>query len=428
MDIIGIMTGNSMDACDIVLTRFEGEKIIDLYSHTRDFSNSMRADMDFLRHKINDECISMAELDALPEFHRIHDQYMKEVADTVNEMLDKNGIDRKSITAIGFHGKTLDHCPPSIAAKKAVKPYTLQIGSGQMLADLTGIPVVYDFRSDDIMAGGEGAPLVPPHNKNIAKSLGLTDAIFFNAGNTSNLSIMSGDTLLGWDAGPFNEFVDKLVRKNTSDVCDLDGKYGKQGTVDMNLVKILFDTSATTAAGDNFYNITPPRSSDPKWYHFDKIAEFVKPTNLNNSIRTAEFFSAYTAAYTLRFVPTDVKMPSDFILFGGGWNNPICLSDFKELLMGTATVLPEHEEIFKTIRGRFSKTPTAQISTLGKFMEARLFADTARYFLEQKTWSTPALTGCKYPTVLGRKAEPKTISTSLLYEDKINRAAAKTRA
>ena len=76
---------------------------------------------------------------------------------------------QREIAAIGFHGQTCDHFPPSAAGGS--EPYTLQVGDPRLLADLTGIPVIYDFRSDDLMNGGEGAPLAPLHNRRIARMM-----------------------------------------------------------------------------------------------------------------------------------------------------------------------------------------------------------------------------------------------------------------
>lgn len=86
------------------------------------------------------------------------DDYTSAVAAAVNNALQTNGIPAASVDAIGFHGQTCAHCPPSVSAADT---YTLQVGNGQMLADLTGIPVIFDFRSDDLMNGGEGAPFAP---------------------------------------------------------------------------------------------------------------------------------------------------------------------------------------------------------------------------------------------------------------------------
>ena len=95
-----------------------------------------------------------------------------------------------------------------------------------MLADLTGIKVVYDFRSAPLIAGFDGAPLVPPHNAHIAATEG--DGCYYNGGNTSNFAwIIDGKAQIGADAGPFNEYIDNFIRDNTADSFDVDGKYGK---------------------------------------------------------------------------------------------------------------------------------------------------------------------------------------------------------
>ena len=160
--IIGNMTGNSMDAIDLVLTEFDGDKMCDVCTFTRPYEQDMQVKIEQLRRKVFNK--TRAEIEALPEFRPVHDEYVQQIATCINEMCALNGIDKKSVDAIGFHGKTLDHNPPSKAHTDGSQPYTLQIGSGQMLADLTDIAVVYDFRSDPLMAGFDGAPLVPPHN------------------------------------------------------------------------------------------------------------------------------------------------------------------------------------------------------------------------------------------------------------------------
>ena len=147
-------------------------------------------------------------------FTDIHNQYISLIAEAINEMLEEYHINKKDIDAIGFHGQTCYHLPPSVA-KNVYDVNTLQIGSGQMLSDLTGIPVVFDFRSDDIMNGGEGAPLAPVHNQHLAKDLqqkGIFPVAFCNGGNTGNIAIIYEDKVVGWDVGPFNHFVDELVR------------------------------------------------------------------------------------------------------------------------------------------------------------------------------------------------------------------------
>ena len=418
--IIGIMTGNSLDAVDVVLTEFsDQDEIHDIAGLSVPYPISLRNALLTLRCLVNEDDIDMDTLQSLPLFLETHDSYLHVVSQAVLKLLSDHQISPSSIDAIGFHGQTLDHCGPSLCPEKNDFPYTLQMGSGQKLADLTGIPVIYDFRSDEIISGGEGAPLVPPHNKHIAEGLGLKSAVFYNAGNTSNLAIVTEKTLLGWDAGPFNEFTDKLIRRNTSDPYDENGKYGSKGKLKPELLRELFEKSARTPGGHNFYLVKPPRSGDPRWYQFEKIAAFQNPVDFNDVVYTSEYFAAYTAVFTLQFVPKSIELPNHFILFGGGWHNPVCFNEFKKLLSGDGYVLPQHKSIFKQICTRFKEKPAVYISDLGKYMEARLFADLARYYLEKKTWTTYELTGCKTPVVLGTMRRP----FQGLIDDRISRAA-----
>ena len=197
---IGIMTGNSLDAVDAVLTEFRGNAMQDVCGHSKTIptalSNSFRQ-LKFMLSQNGCDIRSIAE-DSEFNFKKLHDQYVSLVAQTVEEMLKDNHIAKDSIDLIGFHGQTCAHCPPSIAqSRDPGQIYTLQIGSGQMLADLTGIPVAFDFRSDDLMNLGEAAPLAPVHNQHITRDLQHKDVFpvaFCNGGNTGNVAVISKNT------------------------------------------------------------------------------------------------------------------------------------------------------------------------------------------------------------------------------------------
>lgn len=405
---IGVMTGNSLDAVDVVLTCFEQEQMRDIASHSKIIPLQISQQFRLLKQQLanNQGDIQAIYNQNKKTFITLHDAYIKLVAETIHEMLEQNNIPASSIDAIGFHGQTCYHLPPSIAPK-GQQPNTLQIGSGQMLSDLTGIPVAFDFRSDDLMNGGEAAPLAPVHNQHIARDLkakGIFPLAFCNGGNTGNIAIIYSDKVMGWDTGPFNHFVDYLTRNEKNEPCDYDGKYGKQGKVNYQLLQKLFNNAVQTQNNENFLLKTPPKSSDPAWY---KIIPELTDKNIpfENRVRTTEFFSAYIFAYTLHFSP--VGTPDYFLVFGGGWNNPIIMEDFKSLLRRETEVLPEHKEIFAKI-----KNPKAQIEWSdqygynGKFMEARIFADMAKCLLTKEPFSYPETTGCKKPTIGGLLVHP----------------------
>ncbi|MGN1063745.1 MAG: anhydro-N-acetylmuramic acid kinase [Alphaproteobacteria bacterium] len=400
--IIGIMTGNSLDAADAVLTCFDGDKITDIAGYTLPYPAELRADFLTLRAYLSAD-MDMDTFIKTPLFLKTHEAYIRLIAQAVSALLQKTGFKAADITAIGFHGQTVDFCGPSVAGHAKIRPYNTQVGSGQKLADLTGIPVIYDFRSDDVMAGGEGAPLAPTHNKNLAKAYHIKHAVFFNAGNTSNLALVHQDEVIGWDAGPFNELVDKMVRLHKNESCDFDGRYGLKGTVQPDLLRRLFLSAAVTGSGDNYLLLPPPKASDPKWYRF--LDELKNPADFENKLRTVEYFSAYVAVHTLKYVPPEMKIPTNFILFGGGWYNPVCKEAFENLLIGEGFILPEHTADFAQIRQRLHGAPKIWISRMGQYMEARIFADLARFYLENKPWMS-SLSDTRTPVRLGRMRYP----------------------
>lgn len=412
--IIGNMTGNSMDAIDLVLTEFKGDIMRDICTYTKPYTKNMQEKIENLRSHVFNK--TRTEIEALPDFKSIHDDYVKQIAECINEMCEQNNIDKSTINAIGFHGKTLDHNPPSKASVDKTQPYTLQIGSGQMLADLTGIPVVYDFRSDPLMAGFDGAPLVPPHNAHISATEG--DGCYYNGGNTSNFAIINNGTAqIGADAGPFNEYIDNYIRLHTKEAFDKDGMFGEKGTLNKELLQELFNI------GRKYYEAPLPKSGDPAYYHKGKIFQYVehKGIKFEDTVHTFEYFAAYTAVQALTLIPDKIPMPHKIILFGGGWKNPIVRNVFENLLNDKGYVLPEHEKRFAQLHNRFTQTPVIHTSGFGDYMEARLFADLARYKLENKAWEIPEIVQSGKSVICGRMAVPNTETNE--YYDRINRSA-----
>ena len=412
--IIGNMTGNSMDAIDLVVTEFDGDVMQDICTYTKEYSKDMQDKIENLRTLVFDK--TRSEIESIPHFQAIHDDYIRQIAECIDEMCEKNNIDKTSIDAIGFHGKTLDHNPPSKAKTDGSSPYTLQIGSGQMLADLTGIPVVYDFRSDPLMAGFDGAPLVPPHNAHISATEG--DGCYYNGGNTSNFAlIIDGSALIGADAGPFNEYTDNYIRNHTSEAFDKNGMFGYKGSLDKQLLQELFNF------GRKYYEAPLPKSGDPAYYHKGKIFQYInhKSIKFEDAVHTFEYFAAYIAVQALSLIPDNIKMPNEIVLFGGGWKNPIVKESFEQLLRGEGYVLPEHQEQFDKLQKRFLSFPNVRNSNFGDYMEARLFADLARYKLDNKAWEIPEIIQAGKSVVCGRIAKPS--KSRIKYSDCINRAA-----
>ncbi len=383
---IGIMTGNSLDAVDTVITEFNNSKITDICTYSQPYPQELSAEFLKLKNELKKNGGSIKTLD----IKALHKEYINLIAVCIKELLIKADMEPKDIQAVGFHGQTCYHCPPSIA-KSPEQIKTIQLGSGQILANLVNIPVIYDFRSDDILNGGEGAPLAPMHNQHLAEAIGIFPIAFLNAGNTGNIAIVSsssplsrgdtgGSTTIGFDVGPCNHFVDQLCQTSQKEQCDFGGKFGSKGSVSKTYFEALFENNK------DFYEKAPPKSSDPAWYSNVPVPEGL---SFEDQIRTLEYFSAYLFVHALKFVENP---PKHYLLFGGGWNNPIILQEFKGLLE-------------KKIKAPIVKW-SDNYGFNSKYMEARIMADMARAKLENEPFTYPKTTGCKTPTVCGIIAYP----------------------
>ena len=415
------MTGNSMDAVDVVLTEFSDGNIRDVCGLSVPYSVAEKREIDALRKRVVMQKIPADVLIKDWDFLRIHQKYVEGIANAVNELCRRNDIDKKSVQAIGFHGKTLDHNPPSLAKLNGTQPFTTQMGSAQLLADLTDIPVINDFRSVLLMNGFEGAPLAAPHNAHIAKLEG--DGCYINAGNTANLAwIKNGAAQISWDAGPFNEYIDSFVLRYKNIGLDKNAEFGKKGTLQPELVDYLF------ALCRDFYELEPPKSGDPAFYKTEKLFAYVEEKYGNPAqneqvfcdvLHTLEFFAGYLTAYAAAATPENIKLAPNFVLFGGGWKNPLARQSFEDVLSGRIKPLPQHIELFNQFRARLSNCPAIKYSEYGEFMEARLFADLARCYLEQKSWKLPELENSGKSFVLGYMRLPH----KALVDDYLSRAA-----
>ncbi len=421
MKIIGVMTGNSLDGCDIILTEFNNGHMKDIAFLSKKISDTLQKNILKLKERIKKRDLLSINLKDDSFFLEVHDAYIHWIKFAIDELLAQEKLKSIDIDLIGFHGQTLDHNPPSVATLN-LPAYTLQMGSGQMLANLLKIPVVYDFRSDDIFFNGEGAPLIPPHNEHIAHQMGLKDAFFYNAGNTSNLAlIMDGKVKLGFDAGPFNEFSDKIVREYKNIPFDKDGFWGLKGSLNVQLLEKLFYQSVRTKDGENYLELKAPKSADPSLYYLDDIISVQDEKGFVNTLFTLSYFSGYVAAFALKHIENVEYLPTNFVLFGGGWKNPIAFQTFSNILNGTGFVLKEHEFIFNQIRSKFKNDLKFIFPEGGTYMEARLMADLAYSFEKKLIWGDCFVTGRSKDIILGRKAIPTKELT--LYNDYISRAS-----
>lgn len=412
MITIGVMTGNSLDAVDAVMTKFEDDSIIDICGMSVPYSAELKNNMLKLRDEIykNDSC--MEKVCKLPLFERTLDEYTDLVIDCVKKLIKKSGVYEGEIKAIGWHGQSIGaHNPPSIAGE--TEAFTTQIFNPIKLANAIGIDVIYDFRSDDIFCGGEGAPLAPIHNLHLSKSLkliGKYPVAFINAGNTANIAVIADDKdgiqkVIGFDCGAFNHYIDEYCRDMFNVDFDENGRIGTKGRINEQLLADLYENSAKTNDGRNFYEIVPPKSSGPHLYNMiDKLKEY--DLLKEDVVRTLEYFSAYSVFLSLRFIAENFDFPKYILTFGGGWNNNLIYKDFKNLLKGKGVILEKHKKYFDDILSRIKKAktvalPSEDVEISGKYMEARIMADLAYCYLTKQKYTMPEVSGCKHSIQCG---------------------------
>ncbi len=423
---VGIMTGNSLDGADLVLSRFgrEAGTIEDLGSVSVPFPEALKEELRAVRAAVNaaEGRVEDAVAALGPgTFDDTLGRYTALLAEGVASLQSRAGSDLDPVDLIGLHGQTCAHRPPSVAGSdNPADAYTVQIADPRALADRTGTTVVADFRSDDLMAGGEGAPLAPVHHRHLARSIrgrGISSVAFCNGGNTGNISVIAAGErdaeprVVGWDTGPFNHFPDRLMQLQADQPCDRDAAVGRRGTIHPALLALLFHSAVVTRAGDNFLLRPPPKSSDPEWYRLLPELLGEAPVgggilSFEDRVRTATYFATYAFAHSMALLPPAIEPPTHFAVCGGGWQNPLCLPDFRALLAGTpaAPILPDHADLFEHLRRWTARAVVEPSSTLGfdgTAMEARIFADAAVCRIKGEPFTLPATTGACQPTVCG---------------------------
>ena len=417
MITIGIMTGNSLDAVDAVLTDFSGSKITDISGVSIPYPKTLKKQIEALNQDIMAARSNMVKISKTELFRTTLDAYTQLLVRAVEKLLKQSKVSRESVAAIGISGQSIGvHNPPSLAQGK--EAFTTQIFDAATLAKKTNIAVVYDVRSDDIFDGGEGAPLAPVHNLHLSYSLtsqGKYPVCFINGGNTGNLAIITqGQSIrrhiIGFDTGAFNHYIDRLTEAYYHEPCDVDGFYGARGNINVVLLEKLYQRSALTPNGENYYDMAPPKSSGPHLYNMlDELINY--PLRKDDVLRTVEYFSAYTAFLGLKFVPDDLDFPRYFLLFGGGWKNPIVYRDFQSLVSGRGVVLPQHQPIVNSILSRLRGHRVAvsfsdDFGFSSKYMEARIMADIAYCFLTHIPFTRPEITGGRNGVISGIMCRP----------------------
>jgi anhydro-N-acetylmuramic acid kinase len=352
------MSGTSLDGVDAAILDTDGQDIaIPGPDLTVPYQKETRAQLKWALDAARELPPDMAA----PQFIRDAERHLTELhAEAVKALLAKSGLKPKDIALIGFHGQTILHQPE--------QHKTWQIGDGALLARLTGIDVVNDFRSADVKAGGQGAPLMPLYHAALARKSGRGfPLVLVNIGGVANVTYISDDTVLAFDTGPGNAPIDDWMHSHSGKPVDTDGAFAAMGKVEFGVLGKLL--------ANPWFDAPPPKSLDRMAFGTEAV-EFLPPTD------GAATLTAFTAASIARAREHFPNEPSAWIVTGGGRHNKTLM----RLLKGRvkAPVLTAEEAFWD-----------------GNAMEAEGFAYLAMRSKRGLPLSLPTTTGVPQPLTGG---------------------------
>lgn len=362
---IGLMSGTSMDGIDAVLADFSAAPRV-LSQASRDMPQELKKELLALNSPGDNELHRAALAgNALASLYAL----------TVHDLLAQasaQGIDRQAITAIGAHGQTVRHQPQVFGGPG----YTWQLNNPALLAELTGLDVVADFRTADLAAGGQGAPLVPGFHDALWAKKGIEMGVL-NIGGISNLTLLpSQGPVTGFDCGPGNALMDHWCQRHTGQPFDAGGRWAASGQILPDLLSSMLD--------EPFFTQAPPKSTGRDLFHPQWLA-----TKLNGQAQQLRpqdvqaTLTALTAQVCADHLRQHLPSAQELLVCGGGALNAQLM---RQLQVRLPQVLVQ---------------PTDAHGLPAMQVEASAFAWLAWSWFKRQATSRPEVTGARGPRVLG---------------------------
>jgi len=355
--VLGTMSGTSLDGVDAAMVRTDGHTVFD-----------------FARHGYR--AYSAAERDVIRTAFGQTDGTQVQAAAEVVEIAHVELIQTfPEAELIGFHGQTVLHLP---AQQK-----TVQVGDGRVLAKALDRPVVWDFRSADMVLGGQGAPLAPFYHFALAKRLGFDRPVaFLNLGGVGNLTWLdptanapeTPGACLAFDTGPANALINDLCQSALNQPMDKGGALAARGTVDTDVL--------TRMMAAEYFRKSPPKSLDRN--DFSQWSDLVSKLGTADAIATLAAGTVEAVAQSLTHCPT---APSRVLVAGGGRHNGHIMRRLAETLPCPVTDVDDH-------------------NLNGDMLEAEAFAYLAARVLYGQPTSAPGTTGVAAPVGGGQISRP----------------------
>ncbi len=366
---IGLMSGTSLDGTDGVVAAFDsagGAARPRVLAHAkRDFPASLSAELLALNWSGADE-IHRGALAA--------NALAREYAALIDTLLRKASTARDQVSAIGCHGQTVRHRPREFDGTG----YTVQLNAPALLAELAGIDVVADFRSRDVAAGGQGAPLVPAFHRAMFARPATAIAVL-NLGGIANLTVLDGEGgTIGFDCGPANALLDLWCSASTGRRFDAQGAWAASGIVDPRLLDALFD--------EHYFSLAPPKSTGRDLFHREWLDARLLASEARRRLRDEDIqatLAELTAQSCARALRDHGASATEVIVCGGGAFNDDLMSRLHRAMAPTPVVASDARGL-----------PPDQV-------EATAFAWLARAFVQREPGNIATVTGAAGPRILG---------------------------
>ncbi|MBC7437889.1 MAG: anhydro-N-acetylmuramic acid kinase [Bdellovibrionales bacterium] len=370
---IGLMSGTSLDGVDGVLVTFEGDQPVHVItSATEAFTPLFKAELLALNtpghHEIHRAALAANQLAAV-------------YAQVVHTLVSNTAHDAfaPKVTAIGAHGQTVRHQPKG-TADVPHSCYTVQLNNPSLLAELTGIDVVADFRSRDVAAGGQGAPLVPAFHQHLF-SRPESGVLVLNLGGIANLSVLprrnlaAASTVLGFDCGPGNVLMDAWCLQHTGQTYDAGGAWAHSGQLLPELLARLMD--------EPYFSEPIPKSTGRDLFSLSWLAHKLAPFGNAAPADVQHTLTELTARTCTESMKPYLSDTQTLIVCGGG--------AFNQHLMARLQVgVPSLAVSASDAHG----LPPLQV-------EATAFAWLARQSLHRRPGNLASVTGAAGPRLLG---------------------------
>ncbi|KTD82296.1 anhydro-N-acetylmuramic acid kinase [Legionella waltersii] len=345
-----------MDGIDAALVELPSNRLV--HGITQQYSIHVKQRLKELSEK---------QVTSLPSICQLNTEIGREFAAAVHSLLQEVGLKYREITAIGSHGQTVCH------DADASIPYTLQLGCPHTISSLTGITVIADFRTRDIVHGGQGAPFAPVYHAELLKNKHENVALV-NIGGISNITFIEPNgSVKGWDVGPGNCLMDAWIAKHKKQAFDKNGDWASQGKIIQPLLDDLLQ--------DPFFLMQSPKSIGKEYYSLIWLEEYVRKEY--SAVDVQATLAMLTAKAIADAIREEAKQVKTVLLCGGGTHNTHLNSTLRRLL-------PE-----------ISIKSVENIGISPDYLEAMMFAWLAAQTMNQNPIDLTRITGSNRPNLLG---------------------------